>query len=198
MIFWKKKEDFEKIELKSTLNELIDEMKSNGYNRIVINLAELPNDKPPGGWLNTTSYYPDELLNAQEISLMNSEKSYQVVSLVLGEIPEVVKYPDAGFEGIERNRLYPMLPDMKNTSPLYYQSTPYFFSLDDAVAKFQEVKMGPDELKLNFNRGVQEYKDITKKLFESAGVYDSLKKLEDRKTESDKVYDSMKLLRQPQ
>ncbi|MCC7574103.1 hypothetical protein KO361_00725 [Candidatus Woesearchaeota archaeon] len=141
--------------------------------------------------MNVTPYYPSELFVSDEISLMKDKKSYQIASLVLGGVPGVVNYPSFGFECINRIRLFPLLPNMDDTSPLYYASTPSFYSLDDAVNIMVDSYFSSSELKAGFVKGVKEYNRITSELFSKNCVYDSLKKLEEKNTYSDKIFDDL-------
>jgi hypothetical protein len=194
MIFWKTKDNSFKVkeDIKNTLSELFNEMSSKGYNRIGVNIAEISKEdadsQRPGGWINVTPYYPSELFVSDEVSLIKDKKSYQIASLVLGEVPGVVNYPSPGFECINRIRLFPLLPKMDDSSPFYYFSNPVHYSLDDAVNVIVDSGVTSSELRNGFIKGVNEYKRISSELFSRSGVYDSLKKLEQKDTYSDKVF----------
>lgn len=201
MVFAKtKKEDstLVKNDIKNTLVEFMTEMSRYGYNRIPINISEISEDEAKnqrnGGWQVVSSYYPKELFYTDEITLMESKKSYQITSIIADDIPSIISYPLKGVEIIDRIRIFPMLPQMVNTSPFYYQSNQSFFSIENFIDAIYESGISTKELKDNFAKNVVEYNNQTFKLFNESRVYDSLSKLNNRQTESDHIFDNLKQL----
>jgi hypothetical protein len=189
-----------KEELTGAVMECLTEMKNMGYNRITFNISELSEkeakENRPTGWIETTPYYPNEIISPDEIDIMKKEGSYQVASFVNNETSGIRGYDDSCLEVINRIRIHPLLPKMDPTSQLYYiTSADALLTLNaDTIDMLVETGITADNLKKGFRKGVEEYRAATEKLFEQNGVYDSLKKLDERKTEGDSVtYELSKL-----
>ncbi|MGV8171156.1 MAG: hypothetical protein ACP5OA_00510 [Candidatus Woesearchaeota archaeon] len=185
-------------ELTNAVRECLSEIKDKGYNRITFNISELSEkeakENRPTGWMNTTPYYPNEIISPDEIDIMNKEGSYQVASFVNNETPGVRKYDGNCLEIINRIRIYPLLLKMDPTSKIYYSnSADALLNLnDETIDMLAETGMTADDLRKGFRKGVEEYRKATENMFEKEGVYDSLKRLEERKTESDAVMHGLK------
>ena len=172
---------------RALLNSL-NEMEKQGVDRVILTLYESePSKNATGRWLTAgkdTNYYPFEMLDETEQRMIKDGKHYTVVALVRNNVGDVVRYADkGGVEVYNRTHIVPFLPRLKPESELNYV-TEGGAHTGENLKQFAESVAGngwnPEAIEQRVNAGIQEYHTITRKLMEKAGVYDALKKMEQR------------------
>ena len=144
-----------------------------------------PNKNASGRWssFDESNYYPFETLNDQEQKMILNKKHYFVVSLVNNEVNDIIKYDGVGVEVYRRTYVIPLLPKLKPESPLYYitEGGAHIGEMIRAYAKEASKDWTPEIVEEMVEKGIKEYKAKTQKLMEKAGVYNSLKKIKQKK-----------------
>ena len=173
------------VAVRQALMEGLNEMERQHVDRIVLTMYESePNPNVRGRWINVgkeTRYYPFEMLDEAEQTMINEGKTYTVISLVRDNVGNVISYSDRGIEKFHRTHLVPMLPPLVPESQLNYVTEGFLSNDLEQIAK-DAVKSGwtPEAIRQRVQEGIQEYKGITRKLMEKAGVYDALERMEKR------------------
>ena len=166
----------------------LNEMEKQGINRVVLTLYESePSQNATGRWLTAgkdTNYYPFEMLDETEQGIIKDGKHYTVVALVRDNVGDIVRYADkGGVEVYNRTHIVPFLPKLKPESKLNYV-TKGGAHTGEKLRQFAESVAGngwnPDAIEQRVNVGIQEYRAVTRKLMEKAGVYETLKRMEQR------------------
>jgi hypothetical protein len=83
--------------------------------------------------------------------------------------------------------VHPLLPKLKIGSSLEYQTDIKHISLEDAAKQWSEAGFTPAIIQSAFDEGISNYRKVTESLYENTGVYDSLKKLENKKHPLDEI-----------
>ena len=166
----------------------LNEMEIQGVDRVVLTLYESkPSQNATGRWLTAgkdTNYHPFETLDETEQGMIKAGKTYTVFALVRDNVGDAVRYADNGVEVYRRTHIVPMLPNLKPESELNYvteggvQTGENFKKFVDTVATGNG--WNPEVIEQRVNSGIQEYKVMTRILMEKAGVYDALKRMEQR------------------
>lgn len=166
----------------------LNEMERHGVDRVILTLYESePSQNATGRWLTAgkdTNYYPFEMLDGTEQGMIKDGKHYTVVALVRDNVGDVVRYADkGGVEVYNRTHIVPFLPKLKPESELNYV-TEGGARTGENLKQFAESVAGngwsSQAIDQRVNAGIQEYHAITRKLMEKAGVYDALKRMEQR------------------
>ena len=124
-------------ELKSLFIETIDDMKREGIDHLIIGLCEIPKDylteSKSNGWINmnSTNYYSYDKLCSEEQAIIQHGKSYQRQGIVLEEVCDERKFSSAGIELIDRIRIHPFLPKMKEESNLNWVVETRFYGVQE-------------------------------------------------------------------
>ena len=181
-------------EIYDALAESLQYMKDNGIDRIPLFVDNpIPEEMEAIGQVfgkftqaESDRYYPDEVLHWPERELIGEGtdgKSYTAYSLVRENVGGLVEYGEPGIEIATRSHFCPMLPRMKD-SRWYYKSRTGALTGEDAMRDFAKVAAESgwtsEMLKDHVTKMAEEYRDITLKLSEDAGVFDSLLKMEER------------------
>ncbi len=174
--------------LYNTLTKGLTQMEKEGVDRVILALYESEPDQDVNGkWLTSgkdTCYYPFEMLGGAEQSMILDKKHYTAVALVNENVGNIVRYKNKGIEKYQRTRLNLLMPKLKPESEWNYSNNGGVYTGEN-LKKFAEwaTESGwiPEAIKQVIDEGIQEYHEITKKLMEKAGVYDSLQKMEKRK-----------------
>ena len=176
----------------------LDEMRKKGYQNIVLNVyesethdeSETNNEaKRTGIFIDMNDkkllHYDFEMLTDEEQKLIIDEKSYTLIDLsephIFVRTEKNKDYSERGLEHIERGRMYVLLPRLKPDSELYYMNKTSFFpekNLKEFSKLAAEQGWTVEELKSDIEKGFNSYRKVTEKLYEEAGVYKSLEKLE--------------------
>jgi len=171
----------------SALVNGLNEMSKRGANRVILTIYESEPDKnATGRWIDIgkeTNYYPFEMLDEQEQEMILGGKHYTVVSLVLDNIDEVIKYPNNDVEQYDRTHIVPFLPVIKEESNLNYVTKGGVYTgenLRQFAEDFEKSGWTEDLVKKRIEAGIQKYNSITKRLIKNSGVYEALERMEER------------------
>ena len=167
----------------------LDRMETEGVDRVILTLHEAePRPNPNASeWIlpeEIPRYYPFEVLEESEQKMILEGKTYVVDSLVRNDVGGFVKYKDKGIERYHRTHGIPVfLQRLKPEANLnYFTEGGMIATGEGGVRKFAEdAAMGgwnPEALERVVDVGIPEYHKVTRRLMESAGVYNALERME--------------------
>ncbi|MEK6974399.1 MAG: hypothetical protein AABW41_04160 [Nanoarchaeota archaeon] len=148
--------------------------------------------------LDKRTYFDVDVLVEPEQELINQHKTYRSNALVLEDVMGFVKFPHASVAIFHRNSVVPMLPkELVDAMPnLRYITVGCILPEEDLLEYCSDAKKDgwtPEMVLQRVKDGIEEYKDITHKLCENAGIVKTLEKLESRNRSSlDEILSSMR------
>ena len=181
----------EKEALSAAIIDCYSTMLDFGYDRINFQTEALPEDYPisRGGWQERNGYC-DDFKSNKELEFENNKTDYQVSFLLAKPDLSEPKFALGVMDRVYQPLVFMPEPlGQKFKGPIHvfedvYQIIDLLFDQGYTADKFKEC----------FLEGVDDYNAITTRLCKQAGVYNSLKILEDKQTESDKVFGALKNL----
>lgn len=162
----------------------LNEMERLGIDRVLLSVEETEShEATAGNWILSVrlSYYPFDFLEEEEKDLMQNEKSYSAYALVRAKVGDYMTYPGAGVEKVDRTHIIPMLPKLKKESNTNYTTKTSVYTGEN----LKKFAMFAEESGWNFADLTEIIKQNIEKIhmdhMEKSGVYEALKKMDERK-----------------
>jgi hypothetical protein len=161
----------------------LERMKKEGVERAVLSVEDLPEASPEGTVILERPNFPyvfEALTDAEQVRILRKE-DYGTVALVA----------DIGNDTFEndfielhyRQRGIVLLP-LKPESPLHYATGINNFVGGDRIKEFSgyavNQKCTREEMQEMIEKGITDYHARTRALMEKAGVYDALRRMDER------------------
>lgn len=177
----------------------LDEMETQGVDRVVLSVSKTEPGFEGGRWLNEREIasYPEEMLTGAEQEMITSRNHYGVIALVRGNVGDMVRFPERGIEVTQRTHVNPFLYGLRPDSPLHY-ATECGVHHGENLRAYAETgaRLGwtPEGIERSLRDGIQEYHGVTMRLMEQGGVYDALQRMNERRvTPFEQLMDQMRL-----
>jgi len=189
MIQLKTKKNRLQEEITDKLVEFSEIMKQKNIPVITLSIYESEPQEFKGGWqdINASQYFPFEILEKEEQELIKNKKHYTRIDIVQGELPGIRTYKNPGIEQIQRRRVHPLLPKLIDESPLYYETDMSGVSYETMANTWANSNIKIEDIDQAFKEGMQNYRNVTERLYEQTGVYKSLNDLEEKISPIDKL-----------
>ena len=175
--FERRKGDFSEKGLKNALDRAFQRMQESGADRVVLSAVPLPANEPSSGEKHPGNYYPSESLTSAERPYIKDgeHKPYQVVAL-LADGAE--KLAGNSVEVVDRVPFYVFTL----VEPHRFSKARTVFTGEHEIDAFVKISSGQklisaETILAAVEPQIAEYKQITFRLSEEAGVFRALEKL---------------------